>query len=116
MLGLDGQDGPGADADPVTGLQRHSNGSLNGSAVYLGAVRRAGVEHRPAAVGLSNQDGMQVRDARIGWRPGEIDFRLETTGGAAAANPHFLARKLETALGTVSGKFDRLRLPAAGGH
>src|SRR5215475_16098776 len=71
--GADGEDGPGADADPVAVVQRHPDATWYLTAVDHRAVRRARVEHHPAAVWFRDQDGVQVGDARVGRRAAQVD-------------------------------------------
>ncbi len=75
--GVHGERRPGAEADPVAVVQfgRLAGGDL--TAVDLRAVRRSAVEYRPGAVGGGHEGRVQMRDAGVGWRAGEVDLGLQ---------------------------------------
>src|SRR5215469_5656065 len=111
--GADGEDGPGADADPVAVVERHPDAAWYLTAVDHRAVRRARVEQHPAAVRFRHQDGMQMRDARVGRRASQVDLWFEPAGHAAPADAHLLTGQPEPALGAVPGELDRGGVRAA---
>src|ERR1700729_3871322 len=113
--GADGQYRPRAHADAITVTQAYPRPGGYLAAVDLGAVGRPGVEDRPASVVFGDQNRMQVRDARVGRRAGQVDLRVQPARHAAAADAHLRSLEPEPALRTVCGELEPRGLRAAGG-
>lgn len=107
LPGLDGEHGPAADADPVAVAERDGHADRDVAVVDLGAVRGAGVQDRPVAVGISGQDGVQAGDSGVGGRPGQVDLGFEPARRAAPSDAHLPPVQPEPALRAVGRKLDR---------
>src|SRR5215470_9367811 len=86
--GADREHRPHAKADPVAVAQRDRYSRGNLPAVHLRSVGGTLIQEQPGAVLLSDQHGVQVRDARIGGRAAQVDLRRDAAGHAAPSDPH----------------------------
>src|SRR3984957_16995938 len=111
----DGELGPAAEADLVAIVKRCPDSHAQILLVELGAVGGPGVDDGPAPVGLRQQHGVQMGDAGVGGRAGQVDLGLEAAGDAAPPDAHLRARQPEPPLGTVARELQRGRVGSASG-